>query len=1131
MRQRLSPFIMGFSAIFCLLFGGFLATVQAQDLDDVTFSGRVLDANKAAIAGAQVTARQTETGTERTVTSDAEGRYRIIELPPGTYTLTVNANGFAVNTLQNIKTISAQNVQLDITLDPQGANVNVEVDDDTAPAVDTTRTVVGSTVTEREIEELPNSTRNPLDLIFTLGGVAEEPLSVRDAAEDRARPTGDASNDPRTSPLEGGIFSLSGGAAYSNNLTIDGLDNNDDRLAQDRFQPSTESIAEVQVIKNQFSAEYGRASGGRVNLRTRGGTKQFRGRAYYFFRDDNLNANTFNNNRRGLARLPFTDNNPGGTFGGPIPFGYFKNKTFFFTAYEFDNFADTTLIDTVVPVDQNSRLGLPTPTGGSPRSELGTLLTPGQTPAQFAPYVQTVATPSRKHLFSTRIDHNFTQSHNLTFNFEYGHDRSTRQFRAATSRLEQAIIGPTRQTDAYKFTDNYIFTPKVVNQFRFQYSRFEPNFASDNALDPVVLITLTDSLSGVDARNGTLIAGNSTSLQNTFPNTRKETRTQFQETLTALAGSHSLKFGVDVQNIKSDFLDLADATGTFNFLSVRAFLNNNVGRYRRNFGRETGQDNTYYGFFVQDEWRIRPRVSLSLGLRYERETIIQDTNNFGPRAAIAYAPFKDGKGVIRVGGGIFYNRVLLRTFDDANLSETRQSYDTNRLPGPSTAQNFLCFDSAQPAATFNSARCQFLRGMSFPEALSLTQIQGIETTLRQSGALTGTQTGFSTPANNLRRIDPTLKVPESYQFNVGFEREIGNAFVFETNYTYNRTIRLFREFNANPFNLPTGFRDYNDYLVRGFSSPTLRFINGDTADTNGVSTTGGVTTVNLASRNTSTAATTPIGRARATLLSSLGRKLGNDVASQIDQVASIGSARYNGVTFELRRRYRKLGYGFGASFRAVYTLSKTEDDGINNTTNPQNLFDFSTDFSRSLQDRRHRFALSGVFEMPKWAGRLRVSPNLRLGSSAPFNISNGPGTVNDRNLDEVTTDRPNFSGNLNDLRYRERGTPFPSSVFAQFSFAPIGSAGNLPRNAGIGPKQFLFDMNFTREFRITEKLRLRPNIEIDNILNATVFTFGSEFINFNPTNAEQLANFQQELFVPARTIRNRQIRLGVRFDF
>lgn len=1121
---RFAPVLIFVFVIFSVSF--------AQDLDDVTISGRIVDSNNAPIVGASVTATLVTTNVERTVVTDDDGRYRIVELQPGLYKVRASQTGFGTKEKIDLETIAGQNVQLNFTLAPADVvaeqTVTIEAD---SSAVDTTRTVVGGTVTQREIEELPNNTRSPLDFVFTLGGVAEEPLSVRNAAEDRARTGGDSSNDPRPSPTEAGIFSLAGGAAYSNNITIDGLDNNDDRLAQDRFQPSIDSIAEVQVITNQFSAEYGRASGGRVNLRTRGGTKTFRGRAYLYYRDDALNANTFNNNRRGLERLPFTEYNPGATFGGPIPFSYFKDKTFFFAAYEYNNLQDTTLIDTLVPVQQNPNFALPASNGGTPRTELPPSGFPNNPVAQFAPFTQTVPTPSRKHLFSTRIDHNFTDKHNVTFNFEYGTSISTRQFRAATSRLEETLLGPKRDTDAYKFTDNYVINSKLVNQFRFQFSRFEPIFAATNPLDPVVLITLTDPLSGDDNRSGTLIAGNSTAASNfSFPGTRKETRFQFQETLNAVIGRHSLKFGADAQNIKSDFLDLQDATGTFNFQTVNLFLNNSVTQYRRNFGRRTGQDNTYYGIFVQDEWRALSNLTVSLGLRYERETIIGDKNNFGPRAALAYAPFKDGKGVIRVGGGIFYNRVLLRTFDDANLTETRQSYNTNSIvvSGFATSQNFRCYNPAD--AAFNNARCQVLRRVAFPNPLTRDELIAIETQLRQAGVLSATQTGFSTPANNLRRIDPTLKVPESYQFNAGFEREIANRLVFETNYTYNKTIRLFREFNANPYNLPTGFRDYNDYLVNGFRSPTLRFVNGDPSDLVGTSTTGTVTTVNLAARNPSTAAGTPIARARE-VLESLGRRLGPGFPVQIDQVASIGSSVYNGLTVELRRRLSKIGSGFSASFRAVYTLSKLEDDGIVNTSNPQDIFDFGSDFTRSIQDRRHRFAFSGTFETPSWLGGLDFSPLLRLGSSAPFNISSGTGSANDRNLDEVSTDRPNFSGNLNDLRFRERGTPFPQNVFNQFTFAPIGSSGNLPRNAGIGPKLFLFDMNVSRTFRFTKRLRLRPNIEIGNVFNATVFTFGSEFINFNPTNTEQRLSFEENFLVPQRTTRPRTIRLGIRLDF
>ena len=208
-----------------------------------------------------------------------------------------------------------------------------------------------------EMDSLPIESRNPLDLIFTLPGVAPPPFSTSLLA-------GDDSDGFMRSPEEAGVFSLNGATPFSNNLTIEGLDNNDDRAASERFVPSSDSVEEVQVITNQFSAEYGRASGGRVNFRLRGGTNQLRGRASYFFRDAHLNANSFHRNadpRRGF-RLPFTEHTVSTTLGGPLASGQ-KNRAFFFLGYENDFIADSASIAALLPVEINSRFPLPSPNG------------------------------------------------------------------------------------------------------------------------------------------------------------------------------------------------------------------------------------------------------------------------------------------------------------------------------------------------------------------------------------------------------------------------------------------------------------------------------------------------------------------------------------------------------------------------------------------------------------------------------------------------------------------------------------------------------------------------------------------------------------------------------------------------
>jgi hypothetical protein len=280
-----------FSVSLMLVFFTCRAAARAQDLDDVSFGGTVSDQNGAVIPGATVTATLLETRSSRAVVTDGGGRYRLVELPPGVYAVRAERAGFAAEERKGIAAVAGRSVRLDFTLRPAGVVAEqTVVSGSQAPPVDTTRTVVGGTVTREELERLPLVTRSALDFVFTLGGVTEEPLSTRDVAEDRDPRGRVSTSSSAATPEEAGVFALAGGPAYSNNITIDGLDDNDDRAARERFQPSVEAVAEVQVITNQFSAEYGRASGGRVNLRTRGGTDTPRGRLFYFFRDESLNG-------------------------------------------------------------------------------------------------------------------------------------------------------------------------------------------------------------------------------------------------------------------------------------------------------------------------------------------------------------------------------------------------------------------------------------------------------------------------------------------------------------------------------------------------------------------------------------------------------------------------------------------------------------------------------------------------------------------------------------------------------------------------------------------------------------------------------------------------------------------------
>jgi hypothetical protein len=342
--------------------------------------------------------------------------------------------------------------------------------------------------------------------------------------------------------------------------------------------------------------------------------------------------------------------------------------------------------------------------------------------------------------------------------------------------------------------------------------------------------------------------------------------------------------------------------------------------------------------------------------------------------------------------------------------------------------------------------------------------------------------------------------------------------------------------------LPAGYADYNDYLIRGItivnsplvSGARLLFENGPTTAADSRTQVIGSTTytvVNLNSQSSSAAATSPIGRAKAALLALTGRPV-NNAQTEVAQVASLGRSEYKGLIVNLRSRNRDLLLGFKGSFRVAYTLSWTKDDGIVNTSNGQYGPDFTREFSRSSQDRRHRLAVSGTFDGPIWLGGLRFSPIARVSSGAPFNLGNG-GV--DRNLDDVSNDRPNYSGTLSAIKARDPNGTYQSYVPLNLSLPPIGAqGGNLPRDAGQGPAQVIFDMNVSRQFKL-ERFRIRPAVEFNNILNHTSYTYANDFIDFGSVTSADIINpnsaFAQSFLVPQRTLRPRQIRFGLRIDF
>lgn len=1120
MHQRI--FLRTASSALCRIIFLLLlpAIASAQDLDDATIAGIVTDERHALIPDATIRV-EAATGSVRTTQTDAEGRYRIVDLAPGTYQLRATLDAFAPTEVSGVAVAAGQSLQLDLVLLPAGVTAEQTVSAEAgASAVDTARTLVGGAVTREEIELLPTPGRAPLDLIFTLPGITDEPLATRGLAEDRQ------TNAQQTPEEAAGVFAVAGGQAYSNNITIDGMDNNDDRAARERFQPSLESVEEVQVIANQFSAEYGRASGGRVNLRTRGGTPNYRGRAFYFFQDEALNANSWHNNTRALPRAPLQQHDFGFTLSGPLRMPVSDSRTYFFLAYEHDRALDSAVVNTLVPVLNNSLFPLPAPTLlANRRFEISA--TEPHAPAEVAPFVEIVSTPLKNSIATVRVDHTFSERHNATFTYHAGRLHDLRQF-SGGHRLAESLQGRRRRSDSVSYAGTHIFSPRMVNQTRLQFSHLAPQTSAIIGAEqtPVVLINIdAPSLDGeIEDRAATLVAGNSTS----GSSQRRETRLQLQNTLTFVRDAHSFKFGGELQFIRSTFIDLADASGTYNFDSVGDFLANAPTRFRQSFGNSSRQKNTYTSLFAHDEWRANSRLMLSYGLRYENESVLRDRNNWAPRIGVVLDPSGSGKQVVRFGAGVFYNRALLRTIDDFTLGANRLLFDTNALRDPVTGKTLTPSERRQFVADY----------LVFPQTLAAGSA------LVQSHAVR--------ELDFVRRLDPTLRIPESFQFNLGFEREVGRGFFVEVNYTRNRGAHLWREFNANAPVLPGGYSDFTAYLLsRDFSNfrdarsnarplyqnanagELVRFVlaPSDAAKPEPIGRTvdAGVP-VSLINLN-SVRSTSSLEAAAAAL-----RFLRPDPErGQIEQLASIGNSFYQGLTVEARRRWSSAANdNFNLSFRAAYTLSSLIDDGVVNTSDALRSGDFRGERARSLLDRRHRFLFAGTVQTPRIFGNLAFSPVLRLMSGAPFNISLG---AVDRNLDDVGNDRPLFSGDLKQLRARLPDRKPDAELLDFFSLPIIGQTGNLPRNAGLGPGLAMFDLSVTRTINFGEdgRLRLRPMVEFENVLNHAAFSFGAEFINFTAAGAgadpATRQAFLESFLVPSRTLRPRTVRLGLRFDF
>ncbi|HXH68785.1 MAG TPA: TonB-dependent receptor [Pyrinomonadaceae bacterium] len=692
--------------------------------------GRVVDTNGAAVANVTVTAKSQDTGLEKNVTTTEDGNFVLPFLPPGNYTVTTAAGqGFGASTYENVKvTVGAKNT-LEIALSAGGAVNVVDVSVD-GQGVETTRTSISSTVEERRVINLPTNGRNFLDFVTLTPGI------VRD-------------------PTRSGDLAVGGQKGTLNSLQIDGTSSDNTFFGQSSgrtgsgrapSQFSVDTVKEFQVNQNGFSAEYGRAAGAVINVVTKSGTNRFTGSAFEYFRDESLNARNPFLVAANRARPAGQINQFGGTFGGPIK----RDRIFFFGAYE----------------GQRSNLPNPVVLRSLP-------FAPASIQTLLGPKAVSYDINRQQDTYLIKTDFNINDRNQVWVRFNQQNFVGTNlEFSSITSALEHTGNSNVKTTTVSTSLTSTL-SAKFFNEFRFQFSRDrEPGLA--NSTDPEVAVTA--SAGGIN--DGTFFFG-----RNSFsPRETTITRYQFVNNQSYIAGNHAIKYGADLlfDRIFNFFPGLFG--GSYTFTSYANLAARTPSRYRQSFagagttGGTTNPNNSEYGFFVQDDWRVRPKLTLNLGLRYDYQTIAKppiqnpnpallaagfdtsfqpkDRNNFAPRFGLAYA--FDEKTVLRGGYGLFYART------------------TAILTGTAHSQNGIQVVAIDINCVTSPALCP-----TYPNVFA------------------SVPTGATLAPVNLFLFDKNYKQPFTQQARLQFEREIFPNTNVSVQYTLFRGSDLTRTRNAN----------------------------------------------------------------------------------------------------------------------------------------------------------------------------------------------------------------------------------------------------------------------------------------------------------------------------------------------
>jgi outer membrane receptor protein involved in Fe transport len=606
-----------------------LTVAWAQEtVNHASISGRVTDPSGAVVEGAQVTVRQTDTNLTWILTTDREGRFRFPYLRVGPYEIRVSGRGFAEVKRSLTLTVGAA-FELPISLEIGTEETTVTVTGE-GTVLEAARSQIAGTVLQTEVKNLPLNGRNFLDLALLVPGVS---------------PTNTASTQlfAETSAVPGQGISVGSQRNLSNSFIVDGLSANDDAAGLSGTFYGLDVVQEFQVVTSGGQAELGRALGGYINVVTKSGTNTLHGDFYGYLRNQRFNAtNPLSHNK-----LPLTQGQYGASVGGPIV----RDRSFYFSNFEQRKLNQSGLV-TISPENVNTI-----------NAHLAAVGYKG-------PPVTTGLYPNPVHNtnFLVKGDHRFSPKNQFSARY------SLYDVHARNSRGSGALNAPTASSALDNIDQTVVlsqiltFSSQTVNEMRGQLTHSNLKAPPSDPIGPAVAIA---SVASFGTSSGS-------------PTGRLNKLYEIVNNLSHQSGAHGLRVGLSFLLNDCTITYPRAVRGSYSFSSLANFLAGtyNPSGFNQIFGNSVvAQMNPNVGFYAQDEWKIRPRLTLNAGVRYDLqflETISTDTNNVSPRLGFAWSPIASGRTVVRGSFGLFYDRVPLRALANALLS-ARNTTDLNNL--------------------------------------------------------------------------------------------------------------------------------------------------------------------------------------------------------------------------------------------------------------------------------------------------------------------------------------------------------------------------------------------------------------------------------------------------------------------